>query len=292
MKNKVLALGYFDAIHKGHQMLLKKAEKIASERGDELLICTFGDDFYKSLGKESKEVFTLSERKEILSKLGYNNILVLDTSKEFFDKSKELFLHYLVNLNPTAIVVGSDYRFGKNAKGKSCDLQVFFSKLNVKVEALDLLLEKDQKVSTTLIKEHLTSGDIKSVNRLLGFEYFLSGTVIKGRQVGSTLGIPTANIDISHNKLSPKDGVYVSKIEICDKTYLGVTNIGAHPTFNDDNFNVETHIIGFDSDIYCQDVKVKLIKYIRDIIQFNNKQELIDQIHNDMIIAKEEVLND
>jgi riboflavin kinase/FMN adenylyltransferase len=292
MKNKVLALGYFDAIHIGHQMLLKKARLIANESGSELLVCTFGDDFYTSLGKRGKEVFLLSERKKIFSRLGYDNILIFDTTKEFFNKTKEEFLQYLLNLDPSAIVVGFDYRFGKNASGSILDLKQFFIQRDIKVEVTDLLYEDGEKISTTLIKSLLTEGEIVKTNRLLGFEYFISGKVKKGRQVGSTLGIPTANIDIKNAKLAPKAGVYVTKVDVLGKIYSGITNIGEHPTFFDNNFNVETYIFDFDGDIYSKDVEIYLIKYVREIIQFDDKDKLIEQINRDIIFAKEEVIND
>lgn len=292
MKNKVLALGYFDAIHKGHQMLLEKANVIAKESDTELLVCTFGDDFYTNLGKQGKEVFLLSERKKIFSRLGYDNILIFDTTKEFFSKTKEEFLQYLMSLNPSAIVVGTDYRFGKNASGSIIDLKEYFSPRNIKVEVADLLFEDGEKISTTLIKNLLLSGDITRTNRLLGFEYFITGKVKKGRQVGSKLGIPTANIDMNNDKLAPKAGVYVAKIEICGKMYSGITNIGEHPTFSDNNFNVETHVFDFEGDIYCKDIQINLLKYVREIIHFDNKDMLIEQINKDIRFAKEEVLND
>jgi riboflavin kinase/FMN adenylyltransferase len=292
MKNKVLALGYFDAIHKGHQMLLEKANLIAKENDSELLVCTFGDDFYKNLGRISKEVFLLSERKKIFSNLGYNNLFIFDTTKEFFNKTKEEFLQYLMHLKPTAIVVGSDYRFGKNASGSICDLIEFFNENNVRVEVADLLYEDGEKISTTLIKKLLVDGNITRANKLLGFEYFLSGNVKKGRQVGSRLGIPTANIDICPDKLPPKAGVYVAKVINCGKVYAGITNIGEHPTFDDNHFNAETHIFDFSDDIYCTDVQINLVKFVREIIRFDNKDKLIEQINKDIIFAKEEVIND
>lgn len=287
MTKKVLALGYFDAIHKGHRMLLNYAQKIAEDFGNELLVCTFSDNFYSTLGRASKEVFLLSERKKIFSSLGYDNLHIFDTTKEFFNKTKEEFLNYLLELQPSAIVVGTDYRFGKNASGSVDDLYSFFTVRNVRVEVTQLLFEDGEKISTTLIKKLLILGDIEKVNRLLGFEYFLTGNVKKGRQIGSKLGIPTANIDISHNKLPPKAGVYASKIRINNKIYPCITNIGSHPTFDDNNFNAETHIFGFDSDIYGQEVEISLIKYIREITKFDDKEGLITQISKDIIFAKE-----
>ncbi len=288
MKNKkVLALGNFDAIHRGHRMLLEKARVIASSSGSKLLVCTFGDDFYANLGRPSREVFLLSERRKIFAGLGINELFIFDTSKEFFNKSKDEFLRYLMTLNPSAVVVGADYRFGKNASGSIYDLKTFFGTKNVRVEVADLLYEDGEKIATTLIKKLLTEGDIEKANGLLGFEYFLTGVVSKGRQVGSGMGIPTANIDIPFHKLPPKPGVYVSKIFVRSKVYPCVTNIGDHPTFDDGHFNVETHIFDFDEEIYGEEVTVTLIKRIRDIVKFDNKQQLVEQINKDVQFAKE-----
>lgn len=287
MKNKVLALGYFDAIHRGHRMLLEKAEKIAKDCDSQLLVCTFSDAFYQNLGIVSKEVFLLSERKKILSGLGYQNLLILDTSKEFFNQTKEEFLQYLLQLNPSAIVVGSDYRFGKNASGTIDDLNSFFCSKNVKIEISDLLYEDGEKISTTRIKKLLQQGYVEKAKHLLGFEYFLTGFVKKGRQIGTKLGFPTANIDISSHKLSPKEGVYAAKILFSGNVYPCITSIGDHPTFDDVSFNAETHIFDFEGNIYNKEVEIRLIKYIRKIIKFDDNKQLVEQIKKDINFAKE-----
>lgn len=287
MKNTVLALGYFDSIHRGHQLLLSKAQNVAVDMGGELLICTFGDDFYSNLGKDNFEIFLLSERRKILKSFGYGNLFIFDTSKSFLSQSKEDFLQYLLHFGPKAIVVGTDYSFGKNAFGRVEDLRAFFIPKGIKVEVIDLLFEDNEKISTTLIKQNLSAGNMDKVNRLLNFNYFLTGNVVEGRKDGTKIGIPTANININSKKLTPKAGVYASKLIMDGKTYFGITNIGNHPTFDDNNFNVETHIFDYSGNIYQKEVTISLIKYIREIKKFDSKELLVEQIRQDIVFAKE-----
>lgn len=286
MKKIILALGYFDSLHRGHQFLLKTAQQTAKRNNGELLICTFGDDFYNILGQDSKEIFLLNERKKILNDLGYKNIFVFDTTKDFFDKSKEDFLDYLLTLSPQSIVAGADYRFGKNAMGNINDLIDFFQKQNIDVQIVKLLTQDEIKISTTLIKKCLEKGDMEKVNNLLGFDYFISGKVIPGRKQGSKYGFPTANINVCNNKFTPKQGVYVSKINIKGNIYAGITNIGGHPTFDDFSFNAETYIIDFNDNIYGENVEIYILKFIREIKKFHSKQQLAKQIKMDKDFVK------
>jgi riboflavin kinase/FMN adenylyltransferase len=287
MKTTVLALGYFDAIHKGHQLLLNEAQKLADSMDSEVLVCTFGDNFYELLGEKSKDIFLLAERKKILENFGFNNICIFDTTKEFLKKSKEDFMQYLLQFNPKGIVVGADYTFGQNASGNAEILKSYFEKKNIKTQIIDILLTEKEKISSTLIKQYLSEGNIKKVNELLNFEYFCKGEIVFGRQVGTSLGIPTANINISSKKYPPKSGVYVSKILIRGKLYSSITNIGEHPTFSDDKFNIETHIFDFNENIYNEEAIVYFKKYLREIVKFSTKEQLIKQINIDIKIAKE-----
>ncbi len=282
-KKNVLALGFFDSIHIGHRSLLQKARDFANQHNANLIVVTFNDNFFKNLNRPIKEVYLLNERLGILNALGYNQILVLDPTIEFLQQTEVEFMQYLLSLNPFAIVAGSDYTFGKNGQGSIKSLSKFMSKHKIRVKEIDLIKMQGTKVASTDIKMFLESGNIPKANELLQDKYFISGTVVKGRQKGGKLGMPTANINIHPFKQIPKDGVYKTITVVDNKEYLSVTNIGIHPTFDCNHFNIETLVLNFSQDLYNKEIKVYFIERIRDIIKFESAEKLVQQVKNDIL---------
>lgn len=277
-----LALGFFDSVHRGHRYLLQQGKAIAQQLDAKLTILTFNDDFLLNLGRKDKEIYLLEERIELLNNLGYQNIIVLNPTKEFLMKTEHEFMNYLLSLNPVAIIAGNDYTFGYAGKGNINTLSNFFNSNCVKVFEIDLQKFYNSKISTSQIKKLLTEGHIQKANKLLGSEYYISGTVVKGRGIGATIGIPTANIEINRMKHVPAQGIYQTVTEVDNVVYKSVTNVGAHPTFEDKNFNIETLLIGFEGNLYDKKIKVYFQKRIRDIIKFNSVQSLVEQIKQDI----------
>lgn len=293
MEKSVLALGYFDAIHKGHRLLLQTAKEIANNCGCSLIAGTFDDNLYQKLGKGSNNnIFLLEERKNILHSLGVNKVVVFPTTDEFLNMSQTDFTNFIMKFNPYCVVVGSDYSFGKNATGDAFILQKILSEKNVIVKIIDLVIFDNKKISTRDIRFLLEKGAIQQANNLLGFDYFLTGRVVSNRQVGRLLGFPTANINIPANKFIPKLGVYSSIIEIDGFKYKSVTNIGAHPTFNDKNVNIECFIFDFDKKIYGNNITLFPKKYLREIKKFTSEKQLAKQIEKDIEKAKGDFNND
>lgn len=281
MQKKVYCLGFFDAIHRGHRKLISVGARIAAEANCELVVITFADGIYNSLGLSLREIYLLKEREEILADCGAS-VIVLPSDREFLSTSCEDFLKYLDNLEPYAIVAGSDYTFARNACGNAKMLREYFDERNVIVEIVELLEENGEKISTTYIRRLLENGKIEEADRLLGRPFFISGKVVNGRKSGRKIGIPTANLNFEANKIIPQNGVYSTKTHIDGKIYESVTNIGSHPTFGDSTVNAETHIIGFDGDIYGRQIKVEFYKYLRGISAFSSVEELIVQIKSDI----------
>lgn len=286
VRKTVLALGYFDALHLGHRRLLERAQALADKLGASLTVCTFDDDFYTNLGLENKEIFTFFERERILKLFSTGSFRVFPTTKDFLNKDSMEFLDYLAADKPAAVVAGADYTFGRNAAGNAVLLKSYMESRNIDCEIIELLTLDGQKISSTLIKQYMSQGDIAKVNSLLGFEYFLSGKIQTGRREGRKIGIPTANMDISSRKYPPKAGVYLSKIEIDGAFHKGLTNIGEHPTFDDMHFNLETHILDFSGDIYGKAAVLYPLEYMRETIKFENKALLTRQIEKDIGYAK------
>jgi len=187
-------------------------------------------------------------------------------------------------LNVKNICSGSNFYFGHNASGNTDTLKSLGKKYNFNVEVVPSVLFENNLVSSTLIRNLLQKGDVETANKLLGYQYHLKGTVIRGKGIGkSLLNIPTANLQISPRKLLPRNGVYACSIYLKDKKYLAVMNIGLRPTFNDDNNKtIEIHILDFSQDIYDEVLNVNIEKYIREEQFFDNIHHLKEQIVKDI----------
>lgn len=281
----VLALGFFDSVHIGHRFLLNKAAAIATDFGAELRVLTFSDEFFANLGRKDKEVYLLQERIRLLTSLGFENITVLEPTKEFLAQSPEHFLDFLQKMKPVAIVAGKDYTYGYLGKGNMQSLSEYMSGIGIEVFEVDLQKYQKEKISTTKIKELLDKGDIEGANMLLGESFFVTGNVQKGRGVGKTIGIPTANISVPNLKQLPREGVYKTRTLADGIVYSSITNVGAHPTFEDRNFNIETLLLGFDGNLYNKEIKVYFESRIRDIKKFAGPGELAEQINSDIAYA-------
>ncbi len=279
MNRPVIALGYFDSIHLGHKKLIDSALSFARERGLTLSVCTFEDGFLSSVGREEKEVFLLRERQIILKNIGVDEIIVFPCDGDFLSQSKESFCKKINELDPAAVFVGADYRFGKNASG---DADCLKRLIDAPVFVVDILFVSGKKVSTTAIRDLISKGEINESNKYLSAPYFISGIVEEGRKAGREMGLPTVNLLPSHNKLLPRFGVYAAKVSIDGKEYAAVVNIGDHPTFNDNKCNVEAHIIDYSGNLYGKFISVMPIAFLREIKKFNDADELKIQICSDI----------
>ena len=273
-KNLIIALGYFDAVHKGHALVIGEAVRVAKEKNLSSAVLIFTG------GKSGSDVFTLNERIEKISSLGVDFIIVKSLDKAFMGKSKEEFLTELnSNYNVFGVVSGEDFTFGKNAEGTVQTLVGFFGKDKVFTEKL--LGDGQEKFSSSKIKIALKNGDIKSANYYLGSNYFISGKVLKGKGLGRTLGFPTANFSIESEKFEIKHGVYKTFVIIGGKKYLSITNFGAQPTVNGESVVVETYIKDFSGDLYDKDLTVYFEDFLREVKKFSSIEELKIQLEKD-----------
>lgn len=276
----LVVLGCFDAIHVGHQELLKKAKLQAKINGLDLGVMMFAE------GKGGRQVYTFEERLAMLEAYNTKFVLKIDYTEEFKKTTAQQFLATLEEkINLKGYMSGKDFRFGAGAKGKSSTLKNYADDednavwyMSVKDVAVD-----GEKVSTTLIKKCIEEGKISKANALLGRQYFVSGQVCEGHgRGGKVLGFPTANIMYPANKVLVAPGVYGVEAEIEGKVYQGVANCGARPTFGEDAFVMEVHFAGLAEDLYGKIVTVKFINYIRGIKKFENAEELSAQIARDL----------
>lgn len=279
-----LCLGYFDGIHLGHMKLVNETKKSSFKKA----MVTFSISPYDFLHqKESYVITTISDKKEILEKEGFDYLIVLKTSKKLLSLSKDEFIsQVLLKFNPKKIVCGFDYSFGYKKEG---DVSYLKSKLqDIEIIDIDEYVVDGKKASSSLIKEYIENGFIDKVKDILGRPYRIKGRVNKGNQIGRTLSFPTVNIEIQDHYVIPSYGVYATSIKVEGEEYIGVTNVGIHPSV--DKLSrpiIETNIILFDKEIYFEEVEVQFYSFIRKERKFDS----LDELKNQIIIDKEKIIN-
>ncbi|WP_406687248.1 bifunctional riboflavin kinase/FAD synthetase [Rossellomorea vietnamensis] len=285
----VLALGYFDGVHKGHQRVIRGAVEEAKEQDVSSAVMTFDPHPSVVLGHKHKHIHyitPLEDKKEIIKELGVDYLFIVRFTSEFANLTPQDFVdQYIIGLNVRHVVAGYDYSYGRMGKGTMETLpfhsrDMFGSTTVSKLTDADL----DLKVSSSLIRENLTEGDVSRVKNLLGRPFKMKGTVIHGDKRGRKIGFPTANIELSDDYLTPKVGVYAVRMKIHDKWFDGVCNIGYKPTFkNPDDYSltIEVHLFDFHTSIYGEEVFIEWYDRIRDEQKFSGIEELISQIQKD-----------
>lgn len=287
IKGRAVALGLFDGIHEGHAQIIRKAVKAAKQNGMLSSVMTFSGN----IKGQSRSITTIEERLEILSGFGVDEMIVLDFEKIKDMEPEDFCMNILkLNLNARALFAGDDFRYGKGAKGTIEDLKKFGSKYDVAVKIFreKLLDGTDRRISSSWIREALEVGQVELASDLMGGRPFsYSGIVVKGRQLGRTLGFPTANIEVPEDKITVRRGVYASLTHIGSAAYPSITNVGKRPTFDDGDFdNAETHIFDFDEDIYGARIKVDLLSFIRPEMRFDGIEALSAQVEADRLKTK------
>ena len=280
-KIDVTCIGAFDGLHRGHIELIKKTKEIDNN----FQIVTFNEIPKIYFDNNLKPLLDKNNRNLIFNEYKPTNLIYLkfDEINEF---SSDEFLKFLkINLNTNKIVVGKDFRFGKNRTGEVNNIINYFGENNV-ILLSDYLIE-NEKVSSTKIRKYLDNGNIKQANKFLGRKYELLGTVVEGLKMGSKLGFPTANIKLDHDLYLPKYGVYGITCIIDNKPYEGILNIGVTPTVSHNNkIKIETHIFDFDKNIYGENLVIQINQFIRDEIKFSSPEELVKQINIDISKVK------
>lgn len=279
--NASVALGTFDGLHKGHMELINAAKK---HKGDTIAF-TFDAlpmDIFQSKHKPM-QLFTMKEKIESFKKTGIDYLCVAHFDRDFAGIEKLDFEKLLVEaFSPSNIIAGYNYTFGKHAEGTVDVLRQDSGRLGYNVQVIDKVIVNSAPVSSTKIRELIWNGEIEKANILLGYNYSLSGVVEYGKGIGEKLGFKTANIGVSKEKIVPKNGVYSVDVFVDDKEYKGVCNIGVNPTVSESGEQtIETHILGFDQEIYNNTIKVSFKKRIRNEMRFENKQLLAEQIKKD-----------
>ena len=286
-EGSVVTIGVFDGLHLGHQVLINRAIEKASELSLPSVVFSFEPTPNDYFAKDEKQLRLSSFRQKynLIKEMGVNDFYVppFDSEMEELDVDEFIDLHLLRNLNVKHLIVGDDFRFAKNKAGSIKELEESAKINNFSVESISTVEKNSKRVSSTLIRKFLFDNQLEVVNEYLGSNYCIEGKVITGQQLGRTIGVPTANVDIG--KLNnPLRGVFCVKIIIMndDQTYFGVANIGYKPTVEGKTLNLEVHILNFDQDIYKSRIQVEFMRYLRGEKKFNGVDELKAQINLDI----------
>ena len=286
-KKTTFTLGTFDGVHIGHRKILEKLIKNTENDQTESLVLTFFPHPRMFLKGQSdiKLLNTIGEKIDLLENLGVQNLVIHPFDEAFSKLTAEEFVKTVLvdRFHIHKIIIGHDHRFGRNRTANIDDLISFGKQYNFEVEQISVQEIKDVSISSTKIRKALIDGNMALANDYLGYEYFLTGTVIKGKQLGNTIGFPTANLKIEENdKLIPKNGVYVVKSSINQKTIFGMMNIGFNPTVEGEKLSVEVHYFDFDANLYNQEIRVSMLEYLRPEEKFDSVSLLKDQLTKDM----------
>lgn len=292
----VVTIGTFDGVHLGHQKIIKRLTKKASEKNLISVVLTFFPHPRMVLQQnpDIKLLNTIAERKDILSALGLDYIYVKEFTKTFSELSARDYVKTILvdKLHAKHIIIGYDHQFGKNRSANIDDLKRFGLEFDFEVEEISAQDVEDVAVSSTKIRQALKSGDIKTANAFLGYSYFINGTVVKGKGMGKKLGFPTANIEVDEPyKLIPKDGVYAVAATYNKAILYGMMSIGINPTFEGEHKTIEVHLFNFNQDLYGQHLKIAFIDRIRDEHKFASVEALIAELKQDQIKALKIISN-
>lgn len=284
----IATIGFFDGVHCGHRYLLSELRREARALALEPLIVTFRQHPREILHSDfvPRLLMTPDERLAMLLAQGIRQVRMLDFAA-IQHWNKERFLTYLHNeLDVTALLLGYDHRFGSDGNSDYENYQAAAVKTGVRLLRSTQHKEAGQHVSSTEIRRLLSEGDIEAANRLLGYPYRMEGHIISGKQIGRTIGFPTANIALPDiHKLIPKSGVYAVEVVLNGITHKGLLNIGTNPTVGGMEQTLEVHVLDFDGDLYGKPICVYLHRYLRPEQKFDSLEALKRQIVQDIAIA-------
>lgn len=291
-KKTVLTLGTFDGVHIGHRKILEKVTHNTENDKEESLVLTFFPHPRMVLQDQSevKLLNTISEKIDLLEKIGIQNLVIHPFDEKFSKLSAQEFVKTVLvdQFHIKKIIIGHDHRFGRNRTANIDDLIAFGKQYGFEVEQISVQEIKDVSISSTKIRNALMEGNMDLANEYLGYEYFLTGTVFKGKQLGRTIGFPTANlITEKEYKLIPRNGVYVVKSILNKQTVYGMMNIGFNPTVEGKNLSIEINYFDFDDDLYEQEIRVSILKYLRSEQKFGSVDLLKEQLAKDKNSALE-----
>lgn len=284
----VVTIGTFDGVHLGHQKIIAQITAAAKEKECDSLVLTFFPHPRMVLqeGTEMKQLNTIDEKITLLEQLDVDHLVIHPFDKAFSRMTAEEFVKQVLvdTFRLKKIIIGYDHRFGRNRTADINDLIAFGETYGFEVSQISAEELNDVSISSTKIRTALNEGNIELANNYLGYPYAITGKVVKGQQLGKTIGYPTANIAIQEDyKLIPQNGVYVVQSVIHGKTVFGMMNIGNRPTVNGTSQTIEVHFLDFDQELYDQTISVSFLKRLRNEQKFPSLDALKTQLLSDKI---------
>lgn len=292
LKFAVVTGGMYDGVHKAHRIILSRLQEIAALHNGETVVLTFWPHPRMVVSDDSQDLellSTIDEKIELLEKIGIDHLLILPFTRAFSELSGEEYIQKILveSIGVRKLVIGYDHRFGRNREGNFEFLQCHCDRFGFDVEEIPRQEIDALAVSSSRIRSALKAGQVHEANELLGRAYSLTGTVVKGKQLGRTIGFPTANIQLSAAyKLVPANGVYVIRATYQELHLSGILNIGVRPTVDGTSRTIEAHLFDFDKEIYGELLSVEFVEYIRPEQKFEGLQQLVAQINRDKQTAE------
>ena len=291
VERPIVTTGTFDGVHFGHRKIIDRLKQLAQNCDGETVLLTFLPHPRMVLfpdDQDLKLLNTIEEKKHLLEKAGVQHLIVHPFTKNFSRISSINFVRdILVNeLKTHKLVIGYNHHFGRNREGSFEHLQEFAPVYGFEVEEIPVQLLDNVGVSSTKIRKALFQGDMKTATKYLGYQYQLSGKVVKGNAIGRTIGFPTANLELGDaKKIIPADGVYAVWVTVYDRSYKAMMNIGKKPTINNQARTLEAHLLEFEKDIYGEEICIEFVNKIREEIKFTDILKLQQQL----LVDKENV---
>ncbi len=295
-KKTIVTLGTFDGVHIGHKKIIERLLQNAIENDCESLILTFFPHPRMVLQEKSeiKLLNTIEEKIILLEQAGLNNLVIHPFDEAFSRLTAEAFVSQILvgQFNIKKIIIGHDHRFGRNRTANIDDLIIFGEDLGFEVEQISAQEIDEVSVSSTKIRNALLEGNVALANDYLGYDYMLTGTVVAGKQLGRTIGFPTANLLIAEDyKLIPKNGVYIVKSLLDNRMVFGMMNIGNRPTLNGTTLSIEVNFFNFDASLYGEKISVSILEYVREEQKFETVDLLQAQLIKDRAYAISRIQN-
>lgn len=285
-----LALGVFDGVHVGHRAVIEAARQQVESHGGNCVVVTFDPHPIRVLAPERAPrqlLASLDHKARLLEKIHVDALLALPFTREFAQNSATDFIESLVrHQNVATIAVGEDWRFGKGREGDVTFLRRIGERLGFQVIALPPVMHQGERISSTRIRQSIRDGAMTNAAEMLGRPYGIEGLVVKGQQLGRTLGFPTANIALGEEQLPP-DGVWAVRGHGDGHAWQGVANLGNRPTVDGLTRVFEVHLFDHDSDLYGEMLEVEFVKHLRPEQKFPSLDALREQIAKDVTAARE-----
>ncbi len=290
-----LALGVFDGVHLGHQAVIGGVVDAAASKGGFAGVVTFSPHPIQLLApaKAPKRLLaSLDHKVKVLEKMGVDFLLVIAFTHELASQEPEEFIDVLLGSAPVkTIAVGEDWLFGKARRGNAKLLGELAHKKGFELISVPPVMHDDERISSTRIRQAIRDGNLDAATTMLGRPYTVYGKIVRGKQLGRTIGFPTANIFVQNEQL-PRNGVWAVNVQVGDVWYKGIANLGFRPTVEDSvsELLLEIHLFEFAADIYDQMIEVQFLFFVREEMKFSTVEELISQIHED-VEAVEKIFN-